>query len=110
MGFQTIKKSTRPNRFLLRSTLVALFLVLGQNASPQQVELIRRQGSSQGAEEAQVVRSVVDHEEDAGQQLIGHEQVVKVRPLVVLAAVAATPLHQRSKVVSVPCKKKKVSQ
>lgn len=86
---------------------MALFLVFRQNASLQEVELIRRQGFSQGAEEAVVVRRVVDHEEDAGQQLIGHEQVVKVCPLVVLAAVAATPLHQGSKVVSVPLKKEK---
>lgn len=98
-------KKKRSNRLLLRSSFVALFLVFRQNASLQEVELIRRQGFSQGAEEAVVVRRVVDHEEDAGQQLIGHEQVVKVRPLVVLAAVAATPLHQGSKVVSVPLKK-----
>lgn len=81
---------------------VALFLVFRQDASLQEVELIRRQGFSQGTEEAEVVCRVVDHEEDASQQLIGHQQVVKVRPLVVLAAVAATPLHQGSKVVSVP--------
>lgn len=49
---------------------------------------------------------VVDHEQHSGQQLIGHQQVVQVRPLVVHAAVAATPLDQRPEVISVPSEKK----
>lgn len=45
---------------------------------------------------------VVDHEQDSGQQLIGYEQVVQVRPLVVPTAVATTPFHQGSEVILVP--------
>lgn len=45
---------------------------------------------------------VMDHEQNSSQQLIGHKQVVQVRPLVVGAAVAATPLHQGPEVILVP--------
>lgn len=90
------------------SDLSALLLSLRLPASPskypvlEEVQLIVGQSFSQGAEEAVVVGCVVDHEQDSGQQLIGHQQVVQVCPLVVLAAVAATPLHQGPEVVLVP--------
>ena len=48
-----------------------------------------------------VVGRVVDHEQHSSQQLIGHQQVVQVRPLVVLTTVAATPLDQGPEVVMV---------
>ena len=61
--------------------------------SLEEVQLILGESFSQGTEEAVIVGRVVDHEQDSSQQLIGHQQVVQVCPLVVLAAVAATPLH-----------------
>lgn len=70
--------------------------------SLQEVEFISGQGFSEGAEEALIVGCVVDHEQDSGQQLIGYEQVVQVRPLVVPTAVATTPFHQGSEVILVP--------
>lgn len=73
--------------------------------SLEEVEFISGQSFSQGAEEALIVGSVVDHEQDSGQQLIGYEQVVQVRPLVVPTAVATTPFHQGSEVFSVPGEK-----
>lgn len=66
------------------------------------MEFISGQSFSEGAEEALVVGGVVDHEQDSGQQLVGDEQVVQVRPRVAPAAVAATPFHHGSEVVSVP--------
>lgn len=70
--------------------------------SLEEIQFIIGHRFSHSAEEANVVGRVVDHEQDASQQLIGHQQVVQVRPLVVHAAVAATPLHQGPEVVLVP--------
>ena len=65
-------------------------------------ESVLGQCPAQRLEEAQVVGSVVQHEEHPRQQLIGHQQVVHVRPLVVAAAVARTAEHQRTEVFAVP--------
>lgn len=70
--------------------------------SLEEVEFISGQGFSEGTEEALIVGCVVDHEQDSSQQLIGYEQVVQVRPLVVPTAVATTPFHQGSEVILVP--------
>lgn len=68
----------------------------------QEVHFIGGQGFSEGREEGQIVRRVVEREQNPCQQFIGGQQVVHVGSLVVLAAVAATPLHQGPEVVSVP--------
>lgn len=77
--------------------------------SLEKVEFISGQSFSEGTEEALIVRSVVDHEQDSGQQLIGYKQVVQVRPLVVPTAVATTPIHQGSEVILVPGEKFRLS-
>lgn len=77
-------------------------VAFAEHPSPEEVEFISGQSFSEGAEEVLVVGRVVDHEQDSGQQLIGYEQVVQVRPLVVPTAVATTPFHQGSEVISVP--------
>lgn len=77
-------------------------VALPKDPALEDVQFIAGQGFSQVSEEAVIVGCVVDHEQDPSQQLIGHQQVVKVRPLVVRAAVAATPFHQGPEVVSVP--------
>ncbi len=90
------------------SVLVLFFCLpasLPKHPSLEEVQFIVGQSFSQGAEEAVVVGCVVDHEQDSSQQLIGHQQVVQVCPLVVLTAVAATPLHQGPEVVLVAGKK-----
>lgn len=70
--------------------------------SLEEVEFICGQSFSQGAEEALIVGHIVDHEQNSSQQLIGHQQVVQVCPLVVPTAVATTPLHQGTEVILVP--------
>lgn len=78
-------------------------------ASLKDVQFIVGQSFSQGAEEGMVVGCVVDHEQYSSQQLIGHQQVVQVRPLVVLTAVADTPLDQGPEVIFVSGSKFKES-
>lgn len=73
--------------------------------SLEEVEFIRSQSFSQGAKEALIVGCVVDHEQDSRQQLIGHQQVVQVRPLVVPTAVATTPFYQGPEIILVPWEK-----
>lgn len=73
------------------------------------MEFVSGQSFSEGTEEALIVGRVVDHEQDSGQQLIGYQQVVQVRPLVVPTAVATTPFHQGSEVIPVPGEKVKGS-
>lgn len=73
-------------------------------------EAVLGQCPAQRLEEAQVVGRVVEHEQHARQQLIGHQQVVYIRPLVVAAAVARTAGHERTEVfaVSAGCEKKRL--
>lgn len=68
----------------------------------EEVQFICGQGMSQGTEEAVIVGCVVDHEQDSGQKLIGHQQMMHVCPLVVPTAVASAPLHQGPEVILVP--------
>lgn len=84
--------------FVFRSRAVAF----AKYPSLEEVEFISGQSFSEGTEEALIVGCVVDHEQDSSQQLIGHQQVVQVRPLVVPTAVATTPFHQGSEVILVP--------
>lgn len=64
-----------------------------KNPLLKQIQFVTGQSFSKGAEEAVIMGCVVDHEQDSGQQLVGHQQVVQVCPLVVPTAVTATPLH-----------------
>lgn len=100
-----------PNLFDLLCSFVFSFRIVAFTKYPslEEVEFISGQSFSEGTEEALIVGSVVDHEQDSGQQLIGYEQVVQVRPLVVPTAVATTPFHQGSEVISVPGEKFKLS-
>ena len=68
----------------------------------KQLELVVGQRGSQGPEEGGVLGGVVEHQQHPRQQLIGHQEVVQIGPLVVGAAVAAAALHQRSEVPPVP--------
>lgn len=93
--------------FYLSILFLALRLFISWTTYPslEKLHFVIGQGLSEGTEEALVVNHVVDHKQDSSQQLIGHKQVMQVRPLVVCAAVAATPLHQGPEVILVPgCK------
>lgn len=52
--------------------------------------------------ECKVVFKVVHHQQDTGQQLIGHQQMVDVRTSVILTAVTGALSHQWAKVLPVP--------
>lgn len=82
---------------------------LSKHSSLEELQFIIGQSVSQGAKEAMIVSCVVDHEQDSSQQFIGHKQVVQIRPLVVLAAVAATPLNQGPEIILVSVRKFKKS-
>lgn len=95
-----------PSPFYLDMSILLLPLCLPislpKYPSLEKIQFIIGHGFSHGAEEANIVGRVVDHEQDSSQQLIGHQQVVQVCPLVVHTAVAATPLHQGPEVILVP--------
>ncbi|KAF3836539.1 hypothetical protein F7725_029097 [Dissostichus mawsoni] len=57
-------------------------LCLPEYPSLEEVQCILGQSVSQGAEEGMIVGRVVDHEQDPCQQLIGHQQVVQILPLI----------------------------
>lgn len=45
---------------------------------------------------------VVHHEQDAGQELVGHQQMVDVCASVILTAVTGAPAHEWAEVFLVP--------
>ncbi|KAG7225018.1 hypothetical protein INR49_014473 [Caranx melampygus] len=49
-----------------------------KNPSLEEIQFITDHSFSHSAEEANIVGCVVDHEQDSGQQLIGHQQVVQL--------------------------------
>ena len=74
---------------------------LTQHPLLEKVQFISGQSLSQSPEECMVVGGVVEHEQHSCQELIGHQEVVQICPLVVPAAVAATPFHQWPEVLPV---------
>lgn len=68
----------------------------------QLIQPVVSQCISNGVEEAEVVLKIMHHEQDASQQLIGHQEVMDIGSTMVLTAVTGASMYQRTKIIPVP--------